>query len=73
MALIKNNMPHSPFKEIIKDQSVFLWIAATRSQAVSLHVMRSIVCVDLWFGSFGNKVKRDSQIAVSNRSYEEEL
>ena len=46
MAFTKNNMSDPPFIESIKNKSVVLWIAA--SQAVSLHVMHCIVCVNLW-------------------------
>ena len=66
MAFIKNNMPDSPFKEIIIDKSVVLWKAA--SQAVSLHVMRSMSIYDK--GHFVNKVKRGCLFAVFNRSYD---
>ena len=60
-------MTDSPFKESKKDKSVVFRIAA--SQAVSLLVMLVLCASFCDKGHFGNKVRRDCRIAVSNRSY----
>ena len=60
MAFINNNMPNSPFKEILKDKSVVL--SNTASQTVSLHVMHSIACVSSCKGSLWEL----SQVGLSN-------